>query len=120
MHEETIVYAQLTICSVLATSQPRDYSWYNISSDELGFSKTSLREYAAQGDSLSLVILIQFVRQQFRHIRKMSSQIHIFSYLLVEASKIDATDTSSELQHKFWRTLETKSFAKRRMATIRI
>ena len=102
MHEDTIVYAQLTICSVLATSQPRDDSWYNIASGELGFTETSLREYATQGDSLSLVILIHVVRQQFRHFRKMAqSQKHTFSFFLDEASKLDATDTSSELQHRF-------------------
>ena len=103
MSEDTIVvYAQLTICSVLATSQARDDSWYNIASYELGFSKSSLRDYAAQGDSLSLVILIHVVRQQFRHFRKMAqSQKHTFSFFLDEASKLNATDTSSELQHRF-------------------
>ena len=102
LHEDTIVYAQLTICSVLAKSQPRDDSWFNIASDELGFSKTSLRDFAAQGDSLSLVILIHVVRQQFRHFREMSqSQKNTFSCFLAEASKFDATNTSSELQHRF-------------------
>ena len=95
--EDTIIYAQLTICSVLATNQPRDDSWYTIASDELGFTETSLREYATQGDSLSLLILIHAVRQQFTHFRKMSqSQKRTFSFFLSKASKFDANDTSSE------------------------
>ena len=100
--EDTIIYAQLTICSVLATNQPRDDSWYTIASDELGFTETSLREYATQGDSLSLLILIHAVRQQFTHFRKMSqSQKRTFSFFLSKASKFDANDTSSELQDRF-------------------
>ena len=102
MHEDTIVYAQLTICSVLTISQPRDDSWYNIASYELRLSETSLRDFAAQGDSLSFIVLIHLVRQQFRHFRKMSQSQQInFSRVLAEASELDATDTSSELQHRF-------------------
>ena len=102
MDQDNIVYAQSTICKVLATSQPRDDSWYNIASDELGFPETSLRDYAAQGDSLSLVILIHVVRQQFTHFRKRSlTQKLDFSIVLSKASEFDARDTSLELQHKF-------------------
>ena len=100
--EDKIVYAHLSNCKVLATSQPHDNSWYNFASDELGFPETSLREYAAQGDSLSLVILIHIVRQQFTHFRKLSwSQKIDFSLVMSKASKFDAKDTSSELQHQF-------------------
>ena len=102
MHEDTIVYAQLTICSVFATRQPRDDSWYIFASNELGFSETSLRDFAAQGDSLSFVILIHLIRLQFAYFPKTSwSQKHNFSFFLADASKLDATDTSSELQHQF-------------------
>ena len=96
------VYAQSTICEVLTRSQPRDDSWYNIASDELGFSETSLRDYATRGDSLSFVILIHVVRQQIAHFRKRSwSQKLDFSSVLSKASKFDAKETSSELQHEF-------------------
>ena len=102
MDQDNIVYAQSTIDRVLATSQPRDDSWYNIASDELGLPETSLRDYATQGDSLSLVILIHVVRQQFTYFRKRSwSQKFDFSLVLSKASEFDAKDTSSELQHKF-------------------
>ena len=100
--EDKIVYAHMTICTVLAISQPRDDYWYNFASDELGFTETSLRDFAAQGDSLSLVILIHFVRQQFTHFSKSSwSQKDNSSRVLAEASGLDAADTSSELQHRF-------------------
>ena len=102
MDEDNIVYAQSTIYKVLTTSQPRDNSWYNLASDELGFPETSLRDYATQGDSLSLVFLIHVVRQQFTHFKKRSwSQKFDFSLVLSKASEFDAKDTSSELQHEF-------------------
>ena len=102
MDEDKIAYAKLTICLVLATSQPRDDSWYNFASDELGFPETSLRDYAAQGDSLSLVMLIHFVRRQFTLFRKLTwSHKDSFSSILSKGSKFDAEDTSSELQHEF-------------------
>ena len=100
--EDNIVYAHSTIYKVLATSQPRDDSWYNTASVFLGLPETSLRDYAAQGDSLSLVILIQVVRRQFIHFGEWSStQKKKFSTVLGEASRFDAKDTSSELQHEF-------------------
>ena len=102
MDESKTVYAKLTICQVVATSQPPDNTWYNFASDELGFSETSLREYAAQGDSLSLVILIHLVRQQFSQLKKTSfRQKDSFSLVLFNASTFDAKDTSLELQHQF-------------------
>ena len=83
---------------VIASCQPRDNSWYNLTSDELGIPETSLREYAAHGDDLSLLILIHIVRQQFSHIPKhrYANASH-----LVAASKFNVKDTSPELQHEF-------------------
>ena len=40
--EDKLVYAQSIIYDVLTTSQPRDDSWYNFASGELGFPETSL------------------------------------------------------------------------------
>ena len=39
-------------------------------SNELRFPETSLREYSAHGDGLSLVILIHVIRQKFAHFWK--------------------------------------------------
>ena len=100
--EDKCVYAQSNICEVLATSQPRDDCWYSIASDELGLPKTSLRDYATQGDNLSLVIFIHIVRLQFTHFRKRScSQKYELSSVLFKASRFDAKDTSPELRRKF-------------------
>ena len=102
MDEFKIVYARLTICKVIATSLPHDDSWYNLVSNELGIPETSLRDYAAHGDRLSLVILIHFVRLQFIHFRESTSlQRYRFSFVLARASNFDVRDTSPELQHKF-------------------
>ena len=98
MDQDKIVYA---ICKVIATKQPFDDSWYNLASEELGFSKTSLRHYAARGDSLSLVILNYAVRQQFTHFRKSSWDKSSFSLVLATASNFNVNDTSPELRHGF-------------------
>ena len=111
--EDKSVYVQSTICEVLTISQPRDDSWYNIASDELGFPETSLRDYAAQGDNLSLVILIHVVRQQITHFRNRSRLQKLdCSSVLSKASKFNAKDTSSELQHEFcalWNQIVNKA-----------
>ena len=86
------------VSMVIASSQPRDNAWYNLTSDELGIPETSLREYAAHGDDLSLLILIHIVRRQFSHIQKhrYANASH-----LVAASKFNVKDTSPKLQHEF-------------------
>ena len=100
--EDTVFFAQVAISSIFATRQLYDDSWYIFASYELGLPEASLRDYAAQGNSLSLVILIHIVRQQFRHFRKRYREQRVdFSWVLSEASKFDAKDTSSELQHEF-------------------
>ena len=94
--------AQVAISKIFATRRLYDDSWYILASYELGFYEASLRECAAQGDSLSLVIFIHLVRQQFSHFRKRPQlQQYYFSDVLDDASKFDVKETSSELQHEF-------------------
>ena len=93
--------ARIAISLIIATRQPFDGSWYILASNELGLPETSLRDYAAQGDSLSLVILIHFVRQQFTHFRKSFWNERIFSFVLATASNFNVNDTSPELRHEF-------------------
>jgi hypothetical protein len=99
--EEMIVSARFAISHVIATRQPRDNSWYAFASNELGLPDASLRDYAAHGDSLLLLVLIHVVRQQFIHIRKEFWLGGAFSQVLDKASKFNAQDTSPELQHDF-------------------
>ena len=99
MDEDNILHAHLFNSGIIARMQPHDDSWYNIVSNELGIPTTSLRDYAAHGDSLSLVILIHFVRLQFTHFQK--SHMYGFSSNLIRASNFDANHTSPKLQHEF-------------------
>ena len=100
--KDNVSLAQVDISKIFAVRQSYGDSWYILASYELGFYEAFLREYAAQGDSLSFVILIHLVRQQFIRFRKMSfSQTVHFSTVLSWASHFDANDTSSELQHEF-------------------
>ena len=96
-----ILYTQFAISTIIATRQPFDDSWFNLASYELGFPETSLRDYAAHGDSLSLIVLIHIVRQQFIHFQKPSWKRSAFSFVLAAASNFDVKDTLPELQHSF-------------------
>jgi hypothetical protein len=93
--------AQATICSILVQAQRRDDPWFILASDTLGSPEASLRDYAAHGDSLSLVILIHVVRQQFNLFDEQYWPRYDFSKVLEAASKFDVLDTSPELQHEF-------------------
>ena len=101
INQRRIFDAQIAISQIIATRQPFDDSWYTLASNILGFPETSLRDYAGRGDSLSLVILILFIRLQCTHFRKSDWPYHYFSTVLAEASKFNVKDTSPELQHKF-------------------
>ena len=101
IYEEGVLSAQFTISEIIATRQPRDDSWYKLASNALGFPETSLRDYAAQGDSLSLVILIHLIHLQFTHFWKSYWRVYAFKSILSAASNFDVRDTSPELQHKF-------------------
>ena len=103
VNQDRILDAQITISrNIIARRQPFDDSWYTLASNILVFPETSLRDYAAHGDGLSLVSLIHVVRQQSIHFRTSSIiQKLNFSDLLDEASNFDVKDTSPELQHKF-------------------
>ena len=101
MNQDRITFVQVEISRIIATRQPFDDSWYTLASNILGFTETFLRDYAAQGDSLSLVILIHFVHLQFTHFRKSYWRVYAFKSILSAASNFDVRDTSPELQHEF-------------------
>ena len=101
MEKEDLAYSQFAISKIIVTRQPFDDSWYSLASKELNSPETRLREYAANGDSLSLFILIRLVRQQFIHFREPSWRKYDFSRLLTEASELDAQNALPKLQHKF-------------------
>ena len=99
--EDRFFNAQIAISWIITNRQPFDDSWYILASNELGSSEKSLRDYATQGDSLSLVILIHVVRQQYTHFGKSSWDKEHFSLVLATASKFNIKNTSSKLQHVF-------------------
>ena len=99
--EKGVLYAQFAISEIIVTRQPDDDSWYKLASNALRLPETSLRDYAAQGDSLSLVILIHFIHLQFTHFWKSYWRVYAFKSILSAASNFDVRDTSPELQHEF-------------------
>jgi hypothetical protein len=99
--EETVREAQGIISHILAWREPRDDSWFTLASNELGVPESVLRDHAANGDSLSLAILIHIVRQQFDHLRNGFWLVLKFSDVLKVVSHIKVQGTKPELQHKF-------------------
>ena len=67
----------------------------------LGVPETVLRDYAANGDSLSLAILIHVTHQQFTYLRYLTWPNYRICDILMEGSRFNARDTSPELQHEF-------------------
>ena len=112
VHRNNMNDAQYLISMIIAEREPYDDSWYIFASSLLGIPEACLRDYAAHGDDLPLVILIHFVRQQFTHLRKSYWPEYDFSFLLARASDFDVKDTSPELQHKFcalWNKIVNKA-----------
>ena len=97
---DDVSYTPVINFMTVARVQPRDDAWYILASNELGVTEAVLRDYAAHGDSLSLVILIHLVRQHFSHFRQ-SFWPYGFWKVLEAASEFDVQDTSPELQHNF-------------------
>ena len=89
------------ISIAVARVQRHDDSWFILASDEMAIPEAVLRSHAAHGDSLSLVILIHIIRQQFTYLRTPSWPYWEISSALDSASKFDVQDTSPELQHEF-------------------
>ncbi len=89
------------VCSFIARVRERDDSWFILASKELGLTEPVLRDYAARGDSLSLVVLNHIIRQEFSHFDHPSWPTVAISELLGGASKFNAQDTSPELRHEF-------------------
>ena len=101
LDEDTIFLLQAMVTGLVITAQHRDNSWFTLASSVLGVPETVLRDYAAQGDSLSFAIFIHITRQQFHDFRYLPWPGFEFSDFLVKASNFNVQDTSPELQHDF-------------------
>jgi len=99
--QHTALLAQATISYILGRVQQRDDSWFILASSEMGVPETVLRDFAADGDSLSLAILIHIICQQLDYFAKPSWPWVVFSKVLEAASKFNVQDTSPEPQHEF-------------------
>ena len=85
----------------VASVQRHDDSWFILASSAMAIPEAVLRSHAAHRDSLSLVILIHIIRQQFTYLRTTSWPVWEISLALWSASEFDVRDTSPELQHEF-------------------
>jgi hypothetical protein len=86
----------------VARIKEHDDSWFTLASDALGVPEAVLRSY--EYDSLSLVLLIHIIRQQFiyfwTHIAHPWPMAAI-SRAMKSASQFDVLNTSPKLQHEF-------------------
>ena len=97
----TALVVRAIVTGIVARVRQRDDSWFILASNELGIPESDLRDYAAQGDSLSLAILIHVTRQQFSHYRTRPWPKDEFWQVLEAASKFDVQETLPRLQHEF-------------------
>jgi hypothetical protein len=110
--EDTIPVVQAIFSVVVArVKQPND-SWFILASDEMAVPEAVLRSHATHGDSLSLLILIHIIRQQYIYFWTPSWPLVEISRALKSASRFDVLATSPELQHEFcalWNQIARKA-----------
>ena len=95
-------FVQAVVTRIIARLQQHDDSWFRqFAPNALGVPETVLRDYAANGDSLSLAILIYVTRQQFTYFQYSSWPTYEIWDILDEGSKFNAQNTSPKLQHEF-------------------
>ncbi|KAH9057255.1 hypothetical protein EDB87DRAFT_1686538 [Lactarius vividus] len=97
----TALVVRAILTSIVATAQRRNDSWFTLASNELGVQGSVLRDYASDGDSLSLAILTHVTRQQFSLFRDPSWLPFGYSVILQAASNFNVRDTSPKLQREF-------------------
>ena len=98
--QRTDLLVKAMVSGIIVRAQRSNGRWFTLASNELGVHKSVLRVYAAQGDNLSLAILIHVIRRHFHHFREQHWQSK-FSFILETASRFNVWDTSPELQHEF-------------------
>jgi hypothetical protein len=99
---EKTIFIQSIATGLAARPQQRDDSWFRqVVPNALGIPETVLRNYATDGDSLSLAILINVTRQQFTYLHHSSWPEDRFQYVLEAISVFNVQDTSPDLQHEF-------------------
>jgi hypothetical protein len=99
--EEATPVVRALFSLAVASAKRHDDSWFTLASDELNVPESVLRSHAADGDSLSLAILIHIIRQQFIHIGTTSWPAWGIEDVLRAASEFNVQNTSPELQHEF-------------------
>ncbi|KAN0128550.1 hypothetical protein V8E53_013595 [Lactarius tabidus] len=88
------------VSGIIARAQRSNDRWFTLASNALGVRKSVLRDYAAQGNNLSLAILTHVTRRNFYFIREQYWQSK-FSFILETATGFNVRDTSPQLQHEF-------------------
>ncbi|KAN0139070.1 hypothetical protein V8E53_003072 [Lactarius tabidus] len=102
MTEDAALYSEAIISMIVARVRPRDDSWFILASNALGVPEAVLRDYATDGDSLSLAILIHAARLQFNYlVTENPWPYKKFAVVLEAASRFNVLDTSPELQRDF-------------------
>ena len=98
--QRTDLYVKAMVSSIIVRAQRSTDPWFTLASDALGVHKSVLRDYATQGDSLSLAILIQIIRHHFHPFHGQYWQYRLL-FVLETASGFNARNTSPKLQHEF-------------------
>ena len=98
--ETTDLLVEAMVSGIIVRAQRLNDRWFTLASNAMGLRKSVLRDYATQGDNLSLAILIHVIRHHFYLFSGQYWQ-YKFSFILETASGFNVWDTSPELQHEF-------------------
>jgi hypothetical protein len=98
--QENNLLVKATVSGIVASAQRSNDRWFTLAFNAFEVRKSVLRNYATQGDNLSLAVLIHVTRHHFHLFREQNWQ-HKFSFILETASEFNVRDTSPKLQHDF-------------------
>jgi hypothetical protein len=111
---EQTIFLQAIATEIAARPRYHDDSWFRqVAPNALGIPETVLRDYAANGDSLSLAILIHVTRQQFTYLHHPSWPEFNVTDVLEAVSEFNVQDTPPDLQHEFctlWNKIVLKAW----------
>lgn len=99
-NRRTDLLVKAMVFGIIARAQRSNDRWFTLASNALGVRKYVLRGYAAQGDNLSLAILIHVIRHHLHLFRGQFWESKFWS-ILETASGFNVRDTSPKLQHEF-------------------
>jgi hypothetical protein len=96
-------YSQCVVSVIVARAQQHDERWFELTTGQLRVSRSTLENYLAQGDSMSLANCIFISRRTLEAYKEHGWNCDVYSRskTLESVSRFAVQDTLPELQHEF-------------------